>query len=68
MVSDFANEGDLIQLITEEDDSQQVSDNLKEEIPILSVRNTVLVSWGGHSDHSGKTALNQAGQKSTKRR
>lgn len=42
MVSDFANEGDLIQLITEEDDSQQVSDNLKEEIPILSVRNTVL--------------------------
>jgi ATP-dependent Lon protease len=42
MVSDFANEGDLIQLITEEDDSQQVSDTLKEEIPILSVRNTVL--------------------------
>lgn len=42
IVGDYANEGDLIQLITEEEDGQQGTEALKEEIPILSVRNTVL--------------------------
>ncbi|NVJ85938.1 MAG: endopeptidase La [Algoriphagus sp.] len=42
IVGDYANEGDLIQLITDEEDGQQGTENLKEQIPILSVRNTVL--------------------------
>lgn len=43
MVGDYAGEGDLIQLITdEEDDSLQHPENYSNEIPILSVRNTVL--------------------------
>ncbi|MFD2037108.1 endopeptidase La [Belliella marina] len=43
MVGDFAGEGDLIQLITDDegDDVNQL-DNYASEIPILSVRNTVL--------------------------
>lgn len=42
MVGEFAGEGDLIQLITDEEDDQQGKDNFGEEIPVLSVRNTVL--------------------------
>jgi ATP-dependent Lon protease len=42
MVGEFAGEGDLIQLITDEEDDQQGKDNYGEEIPVLSVRNTVL--------------------------
>lgn len=42
MVGEFAGEGDLIQLITDEDDELQSKEVLDEEIPILSVRNTVL--------------------------
>ncbi len=43
MVGDYAGEGDLIQLITdEEDDSLQHPEDYSKEIPILSVRNTVL--------------------------
>lgn len=42
MVGEFAGEGDLIQLITDEEDDAQGKEVLEEEIPILSVRNTVL--------------------------
>jgi ATP-dependent Lon protease len=43
MVGDYAGEGDLIQLITDdEDDSLQHPEDYSKEIPILSVRNTVL--------------------------
>jgi ATP-dependent Lon protease len=42
MVGEFAGEGDLIQLITEDEGDEQGKDALEEEIPILSVRNTVL--------------------------
>lgn len=43
MVGDYAGEGDLIQLITDdEDDDINQQDNYSSEIPILSVRNTVL--------------------------
>lgn len=43
LVGDYAGEGDLIQLITDdEDDSAQQLEDLSNEIPILSVRNTVL--------------------------
>ncbi|MCS5491903.1 endopeptidase La [Algoriphagus limi] len=42
IVGDYANEGDLIQLITDEEDGQQGTEDFKEQIPILSVRNTVL--------------------------
>jgi ATP-dependent Lon protease len=43
LVGDYAGEGDLIQLITDdEDDSAQHPEDLSNEIPILSVRNTVL--------------------------
>lgn len=43
MVGDYAGEGDLIQLITDdEEESQQQPDQFTVDIPILSVRNTVL--------------------------
>lgn len=42
MVGEFAGEGDLIQLITDEKDETQGKEILDEEIPVLSVRNTVL--------------------------
>ncbi len=42
MVGEYAGEGDLIQLITDEEDDTQGKEILEEEIPILSVRNTVL--------------------------
>jgi len=42
MVGEFAGEGDLIQLITNEDGEDQGKEVYEEEIPILSVRNTVL--------------------------
>jgi ATP-dependent Lon protease len=42
MVGEFAGEGDLIQLITDEDGEDQGKEVYEEEIPILSLRNTVL--------------------------
>ncbi|MDG1278746.1 MAG: endopeptidase La [Algoriphagus sp.] len=42
MVGEFAGEGDLIQLITEEEGEEPGKEGFEEEIPILSVRNTVL--------------------------
>jgi ATP-dependent Lon protease len=42
MVGEYAGEGDLIQLITDEDGEEQGKEDFEEEIPILSVRNTVL--------------------------
>lgn len=43
LVGDYAGEGDLIQLITDdEDDTVQNPEDLSNEVPILSVRNTVL--------------------------
>jgi ATP-dependent Lon protease len=42
MVGDFSGEGDLIQLITEEEDESLKSAPFPEDIPILPVRNTVL--------------------------
>ena len=42
MNGEFAAEGDLIQLITDEEDDATVKEAYGEEIPILSVRNTVL--------------------------
>ena len=42
MNGDYAGEGDLIQLITDEEEENQGKESFGEEIPILSVRNTVL--------------------------
>ena len=43
MVGDYAGEGDLIQLITDDEDEGQLqNENYATDIPILSVRNTVL--------------------------
>ncbi|MBN3520297.1 endopeptidase La [Algoriphagus lutimaris] len=42
MVGEFAGEGDLIQLITEDENEEQGTESYGEELPILSVRNTVL--------------------------
>ncbi|WP_075349905.1 endopeptidase La [Algoriphagus marinus] len=42
MVGEFSGEGDLIQLITEEEGEEPGKEAFEEEIPILSVRNTVL--------------------------
>ncbi|OOG76146.1 endopeptidase La [Algoriphagus sp. A40] len=42
MTGDYAGEGDLIQLITDEEEEDQGKESFGEEIPILSVRNTVL--------------------------
>ena len=42
MNGEFAGEGDLIQLITDEEDEVNSKEAYGEEIPILSVRNTVL--------------------------
>ncbi|PZX46456.1 ATP-dependent Lon protease [Algoriphagus chordae] len=42
MVGEFSGEGDLIQLITDEEDDTLGKEILEEEIPILTVRNTVL--------------------------
>jgi ATP-dependent Lon protease len=43
MMGDFSGEGDLIQLITDDEDENGLKDeNYAKEIPILSVRNTVL--------------------------
>lgn len=43
IVGDFAGEGDLIQLITDDEEDEQARlENYAEDIPILSVRNTVL--------------------------
>lgn len=39
---DYSGEGDLIQLITDEEEEGSGKDSFPEEIPILSVRNTVL--------------------------
>jgi ATP-dependent Lon protease len=42
MLGDYPEEGELIQLITDEDEDQVLPDKFPEIIPILSVRNTVL--------------------------
>ncbi|SHN28746.1 ATP-dependent Lon protease [Cyclobacterium lianum] len=43
MLGDYSGEGDLIQLITDDDDEGTLkNENFPKEIPILSVRNTVL--------------------------
>lgn len=43
MLGDYSGEGDLIQLITDDEEDGPLKDgNFSEEIPILSVRNTVL--------------------------
>ncbi len=43
MLGDFAGEGDLIQLITDDESEDLISqEDFSDEIPILSVRNTVL--------------------------
>jgi ATP-dependent Lon protease len=42
MTGDYSGEGDLIQLITDEEEEDQGKESFGEEIPILSVRNTVL--------------------------
>ncbi len=42
MVGEYSGEGDLIQLITEEEGEEQGKEIFEEDIPILSVRNTVL--------------------------
>ncbi|ERM83165.1 Lon protease [Rhodonellum psychrophilum GCM71 = DSM 17998] len=43
MVGDYSGEGELIQLITDEDDDSPLQlEKYQEEIPILTVRNTVL--------------------------
>ncbi len=42
MSGDYAGEGDLIQLITDEEEGDPSTESFEEEIPILSVRNTVL--------------------------
>ncbi len=42
MNGDYAGEGDLIQLITDEEEEETGREEFEDEIPILSVRNTVL--------------------------
>ncbi|GAA0878791.1 endopeptidase La [Algoriphagus jejuensis] len=42
MTGDYSGEGDLIQLITDEEEEDPGKEAFGEEIPILSVRNTVL--------------------------
>lgn len=42
MVGEFASEGDLIQLITDDEEEDQSQSLDSEDLPILSVRNTVL--------------------------
>ncbi|MHA7130211.1 endopeptidase La [Algoriphagus namhaensis] len=42
MVGEFAGEGDLIQLITDDEEEDQIKEPTSDELPILSVRNTVL--------------------------
>src|SRR5690606_41739224 len=42
LMGDYPEEGELIQLITDDDEEQVQPDNYPEIIPILSVRNTVL--------------------------
>ncbi|MFC3878621.1 endopeptidase La [Algoriphagus namhaensis] len=42
MVGEFASEGDLIQLITDDEEEDQSQTLDSEDLPILSVRNTVL--------------------------
>lgn len=42
MTGDYSGEGDLIQLITDEEEEEPGKEAFGEEIPILSVRNTVL--------------------------
>lgn len=42
MVGEFASEGDLIQLITDDEEEDQSAAPDSDEVPILSVRNTVL--------------------------
>lgn len=42
MTGDYSGEGDLIQLITDEEEEDSGKESFGEEIPILSVRNTVL--------------------------
>ncbi len=42
MTGEFAGEGDLIQLITDDENEELGTENYEEELPILSVRNTVL--------------------------
>lgn len=42
MIGEFASDGELIQLITDEEDDKQGKEVLEDTIPILSVRNTVL--------------------------
>ncbi|MDO8965094.1 endopeptidase La [Algoriphagus sp.] len=42
MSGDYTGEGDLIQLITDEEEGDPSNESFEEEVPILSVRNTVL--------------------------
>lgn len=42
LIGDYPEEGELIQLITDEDEDQEQPEKYAEVIPILSVRNTVL--------------------------
>lgn len=42
MSGDYTGEGDLIQLITDDEEGDPGNESFEEEIPILSVRNTVL--------------------------
>jgi ATP-dependent Lon protease len=42
MTGDYSGEGDLIQLITDEEEEDLSKESFGEDIPILSVRNTVL--------------------------
>ncbi len=42
MTGDYSGEGDLIQLITDEEEEDPGRESFGEEIPVLSVRNTVL--------------------------
>ncbi len=42
LLGDYPEEGELIQLITDDDEDQVKPDNYPEIVPILSVRNTVL--------------------------
>ncbi|MEN2281391.1 endopeptidase La [Algoriphagus sp. SE2] len=42
MTGEFAGEGDLIQLITEDENEELGTESYEEDLPILTVRNTVL--------------------------
>ena len=68
MLGDYSGEGDLIQLITDDDDEGTLkNENFPKEIPILSVRNTVPFSGVVIPITVGQAKVQKIGKKKRKR-